>query len=132
MIFRAWGVRLLCLCMLIGSSAVAYAPQAVLAAPALAINTSGVAITDPAPGGNNNNAVDAGETIRVVVTLVNGGDATATNVQGTLATATAGVTVTTATATYPDIAATATAATPPPSSSRRAQRSRAACRLPSP
>ena len=45
----------------------------------------------------------------MVVTLANSGSATATGVQGTLATTTAGVTVATAAATYPDIPAPGTA-----------------------
>ncbi len=131
MVFRALGVRLLCLCLLIGSSAVAFAPQAVFAAPVLAINTNGVAVTDPAPGGNGNNVVDAGETILVVVTLANSGSATATGVQGTLATTTAGVTVATAAATYPDIPAPGTASNATAYVVKTTPPSYAACRSPS-
>lgn len=89
--------------------AVALPALPVQAAPALAIATNGVSFTDPAPGGNNNGTVDAGETIQLTVMLTNTGNATATNVQGNLATTTSGVSVTGATASYADIAPSGTA-----------------------
>src|SRR5262245_18531072 len=108
MIWRTRVPRWICACILLWSASLSLFPLPVAAAPVLAVNTNGVSFTDPAPGGNNNGSVDAGETIQLTVTLVNSGDATATNVQATLATTTANVTVATASAAYPSIAAGAT------------------------
>lgn len=77
------------------------------AAPNLSIQP--VTFSDAAPGGNNNGAIDPGETIALTVPLTNGGDATATGVSGTLTTTTGTVTIANGTSAYPDIAPAATA-----------------------
>lgn len=89
----------------------------VQAAATLAIDTNGVVAADPAPGGNNNSFVEPGETIQLTVTLRNSGDATASGVQGSLATTTTGVTVTTPTAPIRTSRSVAPAPTAPRSSS---------------
>lgn len=66
-------------------------------------------IVDDAASGNNNHHMDPGETVGIYERLRNDGAATATAVQGTLSTSTAGVTVITPNAAFPDIAAGGTA-----------------------
>ncbi len=75
-------------------------------APNLAVQPA--TFSDAAPGGNNNGAIDPGETVTLTVPLINGGDAAATGVSGTLTTATGTVTILNGTSAYSNIAPGAT------------------------
>jgi len=58
--------------------------------------------------GNNNGAVDPGESISMNITLVNNGGVAATGITGSLSTSTSGVSVTQANSAYPDIGVSGT------------------------